>query len=196
MVPIKTFKNVMPKELMIPIETYPKSGIIYQPQQRIWHYMILKLKLKLILKPKNTNIGTKESNSLMTRFKTGRTNLNSNNYTIGKTEDPSYLSHAKQETFHACLLSLYCWASDTLKPSWTFNTQIFKTYQERKISNINKRNKCQWSRILSNKHENLSCSSMFYIKIYLFFWSKHIIYHPCLPPLLIVVTNLTTYMQI
>ena len=35
---------------------------------------------------------------MLTRFRTGRTNLNLNKFTIGQTDDPSCLCHAKNET--------------------------------------------------------------------------------------------------
>ena len=48
----------------------------------------------------------------MTRFKTGRTNLNSNNYTIGKTEDASCLCHAKQETSEHFMLDCFLYTAE------------------------------------------------------------------------------------
>ena len=60
-----------------------------------------KAQIKIDLKPekiKHFSIGPKISNSLLTRFRTGRTNLNLNRFTIGLSEDPSCNCHAKQET--------------------------------------------------------------------------------------------------
>ena len=59
-----------------------------------------KAQLKTDLKPerfKHFAVGPNESNSLLTRFRTGRTNLNANKFTLGQTYDPSCLSHASSE---------------------------------------------------------------------------------------------------
>ena len=72
-------------------------------------------KIKIESKPpkyKYFNIGPKDTNSLMTRFRTGRTNLNSHNYTIGKSDDPSCLCHAKQETSEHYILDCFLYTAE------------------------------------------------------------------------------------
>ena len=59
-----------------------------------------KAQLKTDIKPerfKHFAVGPNESNSLLTRFRTGRTNLNANKFTLGQTDDPSCLCHASSE---------------------------------------------------------------------------------------------------
>ena len=71
-----------------------------------------KTQLKNDLKPdkcKHFAIGPKDSNQSLARFRTGRINLNLNKFTIGQTDDPSCLCHAKHETSEHFILdcSLY-----------------------------------------------------------------------------------------
>ena len=57
--------------------------------------------LKSDLKPikiKHFSVGTKFNNSLLTRFRTGRTSLNLHKYTIGQIDDPSCTCHYKEES--------------------------------------------------------------------------------------------------
>ena len=76
-----------------------------------------KAQLKIDIKPerrKHYQIGPIDSNSLLTRFRTGRTNLNLNRYTIGQSDDPSCMCHFRQESsehFYLGLLSLQCGTS-------------------------------------------------------------------------------------
>ena len=74
-----------------------------------------KAQIKTDLKPekiKHFSIGPKFSNSLLTRFRTGRTNLNLNRFTIGLTEDPSCNCHAKQETPEHFMLECFLYTAE------------------------------------------------------------------------------------
>ena len=69
-----------------------------------------KAQLKLDLKPeknKTFSIGPKTTNSLITRFRTNRTDLNQNKFTIGLTDDPSCDCHAKYESSEHYLLDCF-----------------------------------------------------------------------------------------
>ena len=60
-----------------------------------------KNQLKLDMKPikiKHFSIGSKVGNSLLSRFRTGRTSLNLHRFTIGQEDDPSCMCHAKEES--------------------------------------------------------------------------------------------------
>ena len=60
-----------------------------------------KCQLKSDMKPskiKHFSTGSKKTNSLLTRFRTGRTSLNLHKFTIGQTDDPSCLCHSKEES--------------------------------------------------------------------------------------------------
>ena len=57
-----------------------------------------KAQMKTDIKPerhKHFSVGPKESNQLMTRFRTGRTNLNLDKFTIGQSDEPNCMCHAK-----------------------------------------------------------------------------------------------------
>lgn len=65
------------------------------------NFFDFKEQLKIDIKPKRHKhfaIGPKESNTLLTRFRTGRTDLNLNKFTIGQTDNPSCLCHANSES--------------------------------------------------------------------------------------------------
>ena len=60
-----------------------------------------KNQLKLDMKPikiKHFSIGSKVGNSLLSRFRTGRTSLNLHRFTIGQEEKPSCICHAREES--------------------------------------------------------------------------------------------------
>ena len=60
-----------------------------------------KCQLKSDMKPskiKHFSTGSKKTNSLLTRFRTGRTSLNLHKFTIGQVDDPSCLCHSKEES--------------------------------------------------------------------------------------------------
>ena len=60
-----------------------------------------KTQLKLDMKPvkiKHFSVGSKDGNSLLARFRTGRTSLNLYRFTIGQEDDPSCMCHAKEES--------------------------------------------------------------------------------------------------
>ena len=57
----------------------------------------LRLGIKLA-KYKTFSVGQKYSNSILTRFRTGRTDLNLDKFTIGLSTDPSCLCHHKVES--------------------------------------------------------------------------------------------------
>ena len=74
-----------------------------------------KTELKSYLKPekiKHFKIGSKELNSIFTRFRTGRTNLNACNYSIGLTDDPSCICHYKTETSEHFLLDCFLYSTE------------------------------------------------------------------------------------
>ena len=69
-----------------------------------------KAQLKIDLKPEKNKtffLGPKQTNSLLTRFRTNRTNLNQNRFTIGLTDDPSCDCHAKYESSEHYLLDCF-----------------------------------------------------------------------------------------
>ena len=69
-----------------------------------------KTELKSYLKPdkfKHFRIGSKDLNSILTRFRTGRTSLNACNYSIWLTDDPSCICHYKSETSEHYLLDYF-----------------------------------------------------------------------------------------
>ena len=60
-----------------------------------------KTQLQLDMKPvkiKHFSIGSKVVNSLLTRFRTGRTSLNLHRFTIGQEDYSSCMCHAKEES--------------------------------------------------------------------------------------------------
>ena len=76
-----------------------------------------KAQLKIDIKPerrKHYQIGPKDSNSLLTRFRTGRTNLNLNRYTIGQSDDPSCMCHFRQESSEHFILDCFVFTVELL----------------------------------------------------------------------------------
>ena len=74
-----------------------------------------KTQLKIDIKPerhKHFSFGPKESNQIMTRFRTGRTNLNLNRFTIGLSDDPSCLCHEKYETSEHFILDCFIYGAE------------------------------------------------------------------------------------
>ena len=74
-----------------------------------------KTQLKIDIKPerhKHFSFGPKESNQIMTRFRTGRTNLNLNRFTIGLSDDPSCLCHEKYETSEHFVLDCFIYDAE------------------------------------------------------------------------------------
>ena len=74
-----------------------------------------KNELKTNMKPvryKHYNVGQKYSNSLLTRLRTGRTNLNLNNYTIGLIDEPDCLCHFKNESSEHYLLDCFLYTTE------------------------------------------------------------------------------------
>ena len=69
-----------------------------------------KQQLKLELKPtkfKAFSVGPKFSNSILTRFRTGRTGLNVDKFTLGQVVDPGCLCHHKYESSEHFLLDCF-----------------------------------------------------------------------------------------
>ena len=69
-----------------------------------------KHQLKLGLKPskfKAFSVGPKFSNSILTRFRTGRNGLNLDKFTLGQTCDPACLcQHKSESSEHYCQAQL------------------------------------------------------------------------------------------
>ena len=99
-----------------------------------------KTELKSLIKPdkfKHFHIGPKESNSLLTRLRIGRTSLNSHRYTIGQSDEPSCICHAKQESSEHFFLDCFLY---TVERQTLFNLaeQIVPRF-----SRMNKKEKFQ-----------------------------------------------------
>ena len=89
-----------------------------------------KAQLKLDLKPKKNktfSIGPKTTNSLLTRFRTNRTDLNQNKFTIGLTDDPSCDCHAKYESSERYLLDCFLY-TDERQNLFTLVEQFVPTF--------------------------------------------------------------------
>ena len=77
-----------------------------------------KSQLKLDMKPakyKTFSVGQKYSNSILTRFRTGRTDLNLNKFTIGLSTDPSCLCHHKVESSEHFMLDCFLFTIERQK---------------------------------------------------------------------------------
>ena len=77
---------------------------------KIMNVIEFKQQLKLDLKPtkyKAFSVGPKFSNSILTRFRTGRTGLNLDKFTLGQTVDPGCLCHHKSESSEHFLLDCF-----------------------------------------------------------------------------------------
>ena len=71
--------------------------------------------LKIDMKPlkiKHFSTGSKVSNSLLTRFRTGRTTLNLHKFTIGQVDDPSCTCHFKEESATHFLLDCFLYTAE------------------------------------------------------------------------------------
>ena len=85
------------------------------PSLKSLNLLEFKIELKKYLKPDTIRyfkIGQKESNSIFTRFRTGRTILNASRYSIGQTEDPSCLCHHKSETSEHFFLDCFLYSTE------------------------------------------------------------------------------------
>ena len=74
-----------------------------------------KEQLKTDIKPerhKHFSFGPNYSNQIMTRFRTGRTNLNLNRFTIGLSDDPSCLCHEKYETSEHFIMDCFIYGAE------------------------------------------------------------------------------------
>ena len=97
-----------------------------------------KSKLKSDLKPekiKHYSTGPKESNSLLTRLRTDRTNLNLHRFTIGQTDDPSCMCHANQESSEHFMLDCFLFTAERQ----TLFAQVEQLIP--RFPNLNKRDK-------------------------------------------------------
>ena len=73
------------------------------------------LEFKIDLKPDTIRyfkIGQKKSNSIFTRFRTGRTILNASRCSIGQTDDPSCLCHHKSKTSEHFFLDCFLYSTE------------------------------------------------------------------------------------
>ena len=77
-----------------------------------------KHQLKSDMKPakyKTFSVGHKHSNSILTRFRTGRTDLNLNRFTIGLSTDPSCPCHYKFESSEHFMLDCFLYTVERQK---------------------------------------------------------------------------------
>ena len=97
-----------------------------------------KTELKTSLKPKRSrhyNVGPKHSNSFLTQFRTGRTNLNECLYTIGLLDEPDCLCHAPNESSEHYLLDCFLYSTER-QTLFNLAEQIIPNFQR-----INKKGK-------------------------------------------------------
>ena len=69
-----------------------------------------KLKLKNMLKPnkiKHFDKGSKNGNTLLTRIRLDRADLNQHKYSIGKSDSPECVCHAKQESSYHFMIDFF-----------------------------------------------------------------------------------------
>ena len=74
-----------------------------------------KAQLKLDIKPtkiKHFSKGPKLSNSLVTRFRVGRTGLNLHRYSIGQVDEPDCICHARQESPSHFILDCFLYTAE------------------------------------------------------------------------------------
>ena len=101
-----------------------------------------KAQMKIDIKPdrhKHFSVGPKESNQLMTRFRTGRTNLNLDKFTIGQLDEPNCMCHAKNESSEHFIMDCFIYAAER---------QILFNLVEYLVPNFPKLNKKQKFHIL------------------------------------------------
>ena len=74
-----------------------------------------KTQMKADIKPerhKHFSVGPKESNQLMTRFRTGRTNLNLDKFTLGQLDEPNCMCHAKNESSEHFIMDCFIYSAE------------------------------------------------------------------------------------
>ena len=74
-----------------------------------------KTELKSYLKPHNIRhfrVGNKELNSIFSRFRTGRTGLNADRYSIGQADNPACMCHYKSETSEHFILDCFLYTTE------------------------------------------------------------------------------------
>ena len=74
-----------------------------------------KSKLKLDIKPmriKHYSYGSKIGNTLLTRFRTGRTSLNLHRFTIGQVEEPTCICHFEEESSLHLILDCFSYTAE------------------------------------------------------------------------------------
>ena len=94
-----------------------------------------KLQLRVDMKPSKIKCfsnGSKIGNSLLTRFRTGRTYLNLHRYTIGQVDEPTCICHAKEESPIHYMLDCFL---------YTTERQALFSLVEHYIPNFSKLNK-------------------------------------------------------
>ena len=117
---------------------------------RILEVADFKCQLKLDMKPakyKTFSVGYKYSNSILTRFRTGRTDLNLDRFTIGLSTDPSCQCHHKVESSEHFILDCFL---------FTVERQKLFEQVEHLIPNFSKFNKKEKFHILTRGVEALN----------------------------------------
>ena len=74
-----------------------------------------KTELKSYLKPHNIKhfrVVNKELNSIFSRFRTGRTGLNADRYSIGQADNPACMCHYKTETSEHFILNCILYSTE------------------------------------------------------------------------------------
>ena len=74
-----------------------------------------KTELKSYLKPnkiKHFRVGQKETNSILTGFRTGHTNLNASRFSIGQIDHPSCLCYFPNETSEHFILDCFLYSAE------------------------------------------------------------------------------------
>ena len=61
---------------------------------------------------KHFSVGPKESNQLITRFRTGRTNLNLDKFTLGQLDEPNCMCHAKNESSEHFIMDCFIYSAE------------------------------------------------------------------------------------
>ena len=86
---------------------------------------------KISLKPvryRYYNVGPKQSNSFLTGLRTGRTNLNLHKFTIGLSDEPTCLCHARNESSEHYLLECFLFSTER-QTLFTLAEQIIPNFQ-------------------------------------------------------------------
>ena len=90
-----------------------------------------KQEMKISLKPvryRHYNVGPKQSNSLLTGLRTGRTNLNLHKFTIGLSDEPTCLCHSRNESSEHYLLECFLFSTER-QTLFTLAEQIIPNFQ-------------------------------------------------------------------